>query len=232
MADEDQIDEGNDSVRQGKIPDDVLRIIRAAKGRSPYEDIPASTFDRDKVFPTFATAAQEQVAQEESGNEAADPQKDDRPLLNTSLWRLLNKYEKYEFSGETITLDDGTLLHRIRALKDIDAIGVKTGDLGGFVESTDNLSQKDNAWISDNAKVYGNAKVLGGAQIFGSARVYDNAQIFGQARVSDDAQVYGNAWIYGHAKVSGNAEVSGKKHVSDTQHISNNKKKLLGLIPV
>ena len=52
---------------------------------------------------------------------------------------------KYELSDETITLDGGTTLYRIRALKDIDAIGVKAGDPGGFVESTNNLSQEGDA---------------------------------------------------------------------------------------
>jgi len=156
MADEDQIDDGNDSVRQGKIPDDVLRIIRAAKGKPLDEDIPATTFDMTKVFPVSAAAAQ---AEEQA--------------------------IKYELSDKTTTLNDGTVLYRIRALKNIYTIGVRAGDLGGFVESTDNLSQEGIAWISVSAKVWDNAYISGNAQVYGNGKVYG------------DAQVSGNTWVSG-----------------------------------
>ena len=42
--------------------------------------------------------------------------------------------KKYELTEETKTLADGTVLNRIRALRDISRYGVKAGDLGGFVE--------------------------------------------------------------------------------------------------
>ena len=42
--------------------------------------------------------------------------------------------KKYELTKETKTLLGGTVLHRIRALRDIPRYGVKAGELGGFVE--------------------------------------------------------------------------------------------------
>lgn len=53
--------------------------------------------------------------------------------------------KKYELTKETKTLADDTVLHLIRALMDIPRYCVKAGELGGFVESEDNLSQDGNA---------------------------------------------------------------------------------------
>lgn len=55
---------------------------------------------------------------------------------------MKTEMRKYEFTGETKTLCDGTVLHRIRALIDID-LGwrvVKAGELGGWLEYERNLS--------------------------------------------------------------------------------------------
>ena len=85
---------------------------------------------------------------------------------------------KYELTSETMTTDDGVTLHRIRARK---AFGdVKPGDLGGWIETEDNLSHEGDAWV------YGNAQVSGNAQVYGNAKVYGNAQVSGNARVFGD----------------------------------------------
>ena len=68
---------------------------------------------------------------------------------------------KYEFTGETKDWL-GTTLHRIRALVAIASLGVRAGDLGGWIEKEFNLSQVyGNAWVSGDARVYGNARVYG-----------------------------------------------------------------------
>ena len=116
---------------------------------------------------------------------------------------------KYELTKEKKTRADGTVLHRIRALRDIPRFGVKAGELGGFVEEENNLSQDGDAWVSGNAKVSGNAEVYGDAEVCGDAEVSGDARVYGNAWVSGNAEVYGNAEVSGNAKVSGNAEVSG-----------------------
>lgn len=45
----------------------------------------------------------------------------------------------------------GKKLYRIQALKDFK--GVKSGDIGGYLEKESNLSQYGNAWVSGNAQV-------------------------------------------------------------------------------
>ena len=136
--------------------------------------------------------------------------------------------KKYELTEETIKVK-GKTLYRIKALKDFS--DVEIGDLGGYVESENNLSQEYNCWIYDNskvfstalvfdnAKIYGNAEVFGQAQIYGDALVSDNTEVYGYAQVFDNAEVYGRVyicgeaevfnkdWIYNHAKIFGNAKI-------------------------
>lgn len=121
----------------------------------------------------------------------------------------------YELTDETIN-HNGVTLHRIRATHDIPLLNVAAGDLGGFVESTDNL--RGAAWVADNAKVYGTAQILGdeGALVSDNAEVYDTAMVYGAAHVSGDAHVYDRAVIRDDACVNGNAHVSGTTVVRDS----------------
>ena len=69
--------------------------------------------------------------------------------------------KKFEFTGETKTMVDGTVLHRIKALVCIE-LGCKTikiGELGGWIEKEENLSHNGDAWVYGNARVYGDARV-------------------------------------------------------------------------
>ena len=95
--------------------------------------------------------------------------------------------KKYEFTGEAHTLHDGTILRRIRAIKNFG--NVKAGDLGGFIENEKNLSHEGLCWVSDEARVFDSASVSGSAWVFGSARVC------GSASVSGNASVSGSAWV-------------------------------------
>ena len=51
----------------------------------------------------------------------------------------------------------GHILHRIQAMRDFG--GVQKGDLGGWVESEENLSHDGTCWVSDDGRVFGNAKI-------------------------------------------------------------------------
>ena len=123
--------------------------------------------------------------------------------------------KKYELTKETIKFK-GKTLYRIKALKAFNEIEI--GDLGGYVESEDNLSQEDNCWI------YGDAKVFDKAEVYDNAKIYGDAQIFGHGKIYDDAKVYGNVKIYGYAKVSDNARVFGNAKLYDHAQVYNNAK--------
>ena len=123
---------------------------------------------------------------------------------------FMNNDRKYDFTGITKNFN-GHILHQIIALKDFG--DVKKGDIGGWLEEEDNLSQVGNAWVSgnalvfDNARVYGNAKVYGDAWVYGDAVVCDNAWVYGHARVYDTVKVCDNAWVYGYAWVCGDTKI-------------------------
>ena len=99
--------------------------------------------------------------------------------------------KKFELTTEFITNAFGKKLFRIKAL--VEFGDVKAGELGGYVEKEENVSQDGNAWVSGDARVYGNAWVHGNAKVYDDAWVSDNAKVSGNARVS------GNAWVYGDA---------------------------------
>ena len=96
---------------------------------------------------------------------------------------------KYKLTEEKISYC-GNILYRIQATEDYPC-GVKCGELGGFVESTKNLS--DNAWVSGDAMVSGDARVSGDACVRGNARVSYNARVSGDACVRGNARVSDNA---------------------------------------
>ena len=65
--------------------------------------------------------------------------------------------KKFELTTEFITNMFGKKLFRIKAL--VEFGNVKAGELGGYVEKEETVSQDGNAWVSGNAEVSGNARV-------------------------------------------------------------------------
>ena len=128
---------------------------------------------------------------------------------------FMNDYRKYGFTGLT-KIFNRHILHQIIALKDFG--DVKRGDIGGWIESEDNLTQAGNAWVSGDAWVYGNALIYGDARVFGDATVCENALVYGNARV------YGNAWVCENARVYDNARVFGDALVCENALVCDNVK--------
>ena len=130
--------------------------------------------------------------------------------------------KKYELTSEYIEVF-GRKLFRIKALIAFGSIEV--GELGGYVETENNLSQSGNAWVYGDARVSGNARVSDNARVYGDARVSDNTRVYGDAWVSGNAMVYGdarvsdNAWVYGDARVSDNAWVYGDADITKETHL-------------
>ena len=95
--------------------------------------------------------------------------------------------KKFELTGNLVINAFGIKLFQIKCTKSFKY--ANKGDLGGYVEKEDNLSQSGDAWVYGDAQVYGNARVSG------NARVYGDAWVYGDARVSGNAQVYGDARV-------------------------------------
>lgn len=133
--------------------------------------------------------------------------------------------KKYKLTNIKTHFNNRTL-YRIQALKSFN--DVKEGDLGGFVESEENLSQEDFCWVYDDAKVFDDARVRYDAQIhnhasvFGDAIISDRAIIsegacvFNTAIVNESAHIKGRAIVFGNANVYGHAVVDQYAIISDS----------------
>jgi carbonic anhydrase/acetyltransferase-like protein (isoleucine patch superfamily) len=112
--------------------------------------------------------------------------------------------KKYEMTDETI-VHQGHKLRRIRALTAFHRI--EAGEIGGWVEAEENLSQQGLSWVGWNAKAYGEARISEDAGVYGDAEVFENAQVCGRGWVYGDAKVFGDAIISGDARIGNDARV-------------------------
>lgn len=154
--------------------------------------------------------------------------------IQIRLFNKLSKEAKEEKMKKYKILEDGSIkfrgksLCRIQAL--IDFADVKAGDIGGYVESEENLSHEGEAWVYDNAivcddaRVFHNAKVRWDAKVFDHAKVYYEAEIHGSAEIYGNAEVFCDAYVEGNAKIYGNAEVYDYAEVHDYAEIFDNAK--------
>ena len=103
--------------------------------------------------------------------------------------------KKYVFTGET-KIYDGVVVRRIKYVgRPTDEI--QKNQLGGWIESEKNLSQKQKCWVGDEAIVYGNAVVRENAWVFENAVVRGDSYIGGNADVCGNAVVENETIIFG-----------------------------------
>ena len=84
--------------------------------------------------------------------------------------------KKFELTTNT-KMFLGKKLFQIKAL--ISFGDVEAGELGGYIEKEENLSQADNAWVADNARVTDNARVADNAWVTDNAS-YTTIKGFGR----------------------------------------------------
>jgi UDP-3-O-[3-hydroxymyristoyl] glucosamine N-acyltransferase len=128
---------------------------------------------------------------------------------------------KYELTATSKVVNSHTV-YRIRALSTFDnpICGTVTiGDLGGWVESEDNLYQTGTCWVLGESAVYGSAQVYGDACVEDNAEVYDSAMVYDNAWISGYGKVYGSAQAYGNSKVRLYAEVYGNSQIYEFAEI-------------
>ncbi len=121
------------------------------------------------------------------------------------------KYELTKTTKNFVHMAQEITLYQIRALKSFE--NIKKGELGGWVESEENLSQEGTSWVSENGKIFGHAEVYGRAKVFGDAIISGHAKVYEDAMVYDNAHVYGDALLLGYAHVHGYAKVYGNAAV-------------------
>lgn len=160
----------------------------------------------------------------------------------------MSNEKKYELTNETVTNDTGHTMYRIKALKDFTLISGETvhaGDLGGYIESEDNLSHEGSCWVAYRSLVFGNTapdEIYGGtphitenayikdstvsenAVISGNAFILNShlsgkAKVYGDACIIENSMIGGNADIGGNAFVLGNAQVIGNIAIKNTERV-------------
>lgn len=130
--------------------------------------------------------------------------------------------KKYELTNESIN-HGGQTLYRIKALRNFN--DVKDGQLGGYVQREENLSQSGNSWIYNEGMVYEKARVEEDAKIYNEAKIYGNATINKSAIVRKNAKVYEDAVVTDYskvcerAKVFGSAALTGETVVTDDAQV-------------
>lgn len=115
--------------------------------------------------------------------------------------------KKYKLTDDTRKYW-GRTIYRIKALKDFG--DVKKGDLGGWVESEDNLSQYGNCWVYDDAEVFDTSRVCDNAQMHNSSRLLKDSFMYGDAKIFDNVWVSDTSYILGTAKVYKNSHIYGR----------------------
>lgn len=115
--------------------------------------------------------------------------------------------KKYTLVKEDTKVVKGHTLYRIKSLKDFN--DVKVGDLGGYVESEDNLSHNGNCWIYDDSTVYDSATT-----IKDDATVKDNSSVHHYVILSDRCSVDESSEIANDVTISGNVQITN----SNIQH--------------
>lgn len=117
--------------------------------------------------------------------------------------------QKYEFTGKCMEVSffnkfenktKKETVYQIRSLIDNDNFPVKAGDIGGWVSSESNLSQKGSCWVSPNSVVVEQAIVQDNAFLYGESILSGNSIVGGRAEVTESV-------ISGDSIVTGNAEV-------------------------
>lgn len=131
--------------------------------------------------------------------------------------------KKYKLTDITMEFE-GRILYRIKALKDFS--DVKKGDLGGWIQSKENLSQEGNCWIYDEAmcmdyaRVCDNCTMRDFSAMFNNSRMHDNAVMVDNTMAFDCSTMWDNSIMFGNSKRFENSVMRGDSKIHDCSTIS------------
>ncbi len=126
---------------------------------------------------------------------------------------------KYQLTKQSRAINGHTLF-QIQSLTNFN--NVKKGDLGGWVETENNLSQEGCCWIYDNACVYQGAKVNKNASVKGNAQLSGCCVVAGNAVVEHSAKITDFVIVRDHAKIMNSASLSQNVIIHENAMIKDN----------
>lgn len=244
----------------------ILHEITEADNDGYYNVIYSTIYkDYEKVFKDIVEFNQgdsdiEAIGFSSNGEEISfvmNPEKKDITITcrfnqNSKKYRILKddfiKAHKFKscISSEEESSVVEIKLYRIQALKTFTKSGgynpiIHVGELGGYVETEDNLSQEGNCWIFGDAKVKDGGKVIDDAIVYDKCLVSKNSIVRGGSVVGGhcfitnqsviiDSRLEGNVIVNGHSTVHSGAYLYGEIGVdqSDVGNLVN----LIGRISV
>jgi len=112
---------------------------------------------------------------------------------------MMTANRKYELVKINSIVFNGKTLYRIKALRDFN--GIKTGDLGGYIESEDNLSHEGDCWVYNEAKVLDNARVLDDVKVICKAVMREHSMAIDNAIIADHSQLFGHSLVCNYGLV-------------------------------
>lgn len=95
----------------------------------------------------------------------------------------MDKYELTNHSKVVVTPYGEAMVYQIKALIDLPDIGVKAGDLGGYIGTEECLTHANQCWVFAGSSVTRGSRVRNRAQIKGNSMVTGNSVIRGTAVV-------------------------------------------------
>lgn len=132
---------------------------------------------------------------------------------------MMNELMKYEFTDhhQAVPLFNKTIMvTQIKALRDIPSIGVKKGDVGGHISSSNALSHYGDAWVFPGSIVHSGGRVNKNAVVSGNSIIASNGIVEGDAHV-EDSSILGDSIIGGEATVESSRITEGCLITGDIQ---------------
>ena len=130
--------------------------------------------------------------------------------------------KKFELSNITMEYK-GRTLYRIKATKDFS--DVKKGDLGGWVQYEENLSQQGICWIYDDAKCMDNSRVTEDsimrdfAEMYDCSKMHDYSQMFDHSEMHYCSEMYDYSQMHDYSKMCNFSEMYDCSEMHDYSQI-------------
>lgn len=140
----------------------------------------------------------------------------------------MDKYELVNRSKTVETPYGEAMVFQIRALIDLPDIGVKAGDLGGYIGDERCLSHANQCWVFAGSSVTLGSRVRNRAQVKGNSMVTGHSIVRGTAVVID-SEILSGSTVQGNSRVK-SSDISEKCIISGNSNIQTSRLRSVKLV--